>query len=95
MKSNNREMQYLKAKEKVAKLKKFYTSLLGYVLFITLLAALNYYLDQWRYPWFLWPTLGWGIGLFFQGMRVYGGFPFFGKNWEERKTQQFMEDSEP
>lgn len=92
MKSNNKEMQYLKAKEKVARLKSFYTSLLSYVFFITLLAALNYYLDQWRNPWFLWPALAWGIGLFFQGMRVYGGFPFLGKKWEERKTQEFMED---
>ncbi len=36
-----KENKYLRAKHKVAKIKKFYTSLLTYVVFISLLAALN------------------------------------------------------
>lgn len=91
MKSIKKDVKYLKAKRKVTKLKDFYRSLITYVIFISLLAGLNYYLDQWRYPWFLWAAFGWGIGLIFQGMKVYDGFPLFGKNWEERKVKEFME----
>ena len=40
------ENKYLRAKERVADIKKFYTSLMSYVVFIALLAGLNYYSNQ-------------------------------------------------
>lgn len=91
MESIKEDNKYLKARRKVAKLKAFYGSLIKYVVFISLLAALNYYLDHWRNPWFLWAAFGWGIGLFFQGMNVFGWFSIFGKSWEDRKVKEFME----
>ncbi len=87
------ENKYLKAKHRVAQIKKFYTSLISYVIFISALAALNYYLNEWRSPWFLWAALGWGIGLFFQGTKAFG-FSFFGKGWEQRKLKKYLEDEE-
>jgi hypothetical protein len=35
--------------------------------------------------------LGWGIGLFFHAMKVFNWFPFFNKEWEEKKIKQYME----
>jgi hypothetical protein len=35
--------------------------------------------------------LGWGIGLAFHGMKVFNYTPLLGKNWEERKLKEFME----
>ena len=42
--------------------------------------------------WFYWPLLGWGIGVLFHGMRVFNYSPFFGKGWEEKKLQQFLNE---
>ncbi|WGK64287.1 2TM domain-containing protein [Croceiramulus getboli] len=92
MKLEEQENKYLKARERVAQIKKFYTSLISYVIFITLLGALNYYVNEWDYPWFLWAAFGWGIGLFFQAAKAFNWNPFFGKDWEERKMKEFMDN---
>lgn len=91
---NEKENRYLKAKQRVGEIKKFYTSLVSYLIFIMALAGLNYYVNEWSNPWFLWAAFGWGIGLFFQGMKAFSWFSFFGKNWEEKKMKQFMEEEE-
>lgn len=49
----------------------FYTHLLWYLGIIALLALIN--LLTTSYPWFIWPALGWGIGLFSHYMGVFGG----------------------
>lgn len=85
---------YLRAKKRVDKIKKFYTNLISYLVFIVFLAGVNFYVNQWRNPWFLWAVLGWGIGLFFQGMNVFKWFSFFGKDWEEKKMKKFMEEED-
>jgi hypothetical protein len=41
--------------------------------------------------WFVFPAIGWGIGLVAHGLRAYGYNPLFGKNWEERKIKEFMD----
>ena len=95
MESNlKKQNKYLRAKERVAELKKFYTSLIGYVLVISMLAALNYYTNGWSYMWFLWAAFGWGIGLLFQAAKAYRWSPFMGKNWEERKLKEFLDEEE-
>ncbi len=86
--------KYLKAKRRVSKIKKFYTSLISYAIFITALAGLNYYVNGLRNPWFLWAAFGWGIGLFFQAMKAFNWFSYFGKDWEERQIKKFMEEEE-
>ena len=86
--------KYYEAKERVMAMKKFYSGLMSYAVFISLLAGLNYYVDQWQNPWFLWAAFGWGIGLFFQAAKAFRWNPFFGKNWEERKMKELMEDDD-
>ncbi|MCM5663670.1 2TM domain-containing protein [Galbibacter mesophilus] len=91
MQNSEKQNKYYRAKERVEELKKFYNSLTSYVLVITVLAGINYYVDQWNYPWFLWAAGPWGIGLLFHAAKVYGWNPAFSKDWEERKIKEYME----
>ncbi|MCT8339788.1 2TM domain-containing protein [Luteirhabdus pelagi] len=86
--------KYFKAKERVEHIKKFYTSLIMYFIFIGFLAALNYYTNEWSYMWFLWAAFGWGIGLIFQAGKAFNWNPILGKDWEDRKMKEFMEEEE-
>ncbi len=79
------------AKDKVQKVRTFYYGLFSYVLVVGGLAALNYYLDEFRDPWVLWVALFWGLGLFLKGIRLFGKVPFMGKDWEERKIREYMD----
>ena len=88
------ENKYLRAKERVDELKKFYGNLTSYVLVITGLAILNYYTNGWSYMWFLWAAFGWGIGLIFHAIGTFDLNPFFGKDWEKRKIKELMDKDE-
>ncbi|RMA64711.1 2TM domain-containing protein [Ulvibacter antarcticus] len=90
METSNKGNKYYKAKKRVGEIKKFYTGLMMYVIFIAFLAGINYYTNELRYPWFLWAAFGWGIGLFFQGVKAFRWNPFYGKDWEDRKIKEFM-----
>ena len=94
MENSEKENKYFRAKERVEQIKKFYASLMSYFVFIVFLAALNYWTNEWHYPWFLWAAFGWGIGLIFHGLKVFAFNPFLGKNWEERKIKEFMQEDE-
>lgn len=94
MEDLNRESKYIRAKERVETLKKFYSNLTSYIIVISVLAGINYWSNEWRYMWFLWAAFGWGIGLTFHAFKVFGLNPFFGRNWEERKIQEFMEEDD-
>ena len=94
MKDHNKENRYFKAKERVEELKKFYGNLTSYILVISLLAGINYWTNEWRYMWFLWAAFGWGIGLFFHAINTFNLNPFFGRDWEQRKIREFMEDED-
>lgn len=91
MEQNSKESKYIRAKERVDELKKFYKNLTSYVVVIAGLAALNYWVDGWRYMWFLWAAFGWGIGLFFHAINAFRINPFFGKDWEKRKIEELLE----
>ena len=94
MENSNRENKYLRAKERVDELKKFYGNLTSYVLVISGLAFINYYSNGFGYMWFLWAAFGWGIGLVFHALRTFNLNPFFSKDWEERKIREFMDEEE-
>ncbi|GGG48005.1 histidine kinase [Croceivirga lutea] len=91
MQELNRENKYTRAKERVDELKKFYSNLTSYIIVISALAALNYWVDGWSYPWFLWAAFGWGIGVFFHAINTFRWNPLFNKDWEERKIKEFMD----
>ena len=84
------DKRYEKAKEHVERLKGFYGNLTAYCIVIPCLAILNY--NTGNFPWVIFPTIGWGFGVTFHGMEVFGYNPLWGKRWEERRIRKFMDD---
>lgn len=93
MEDFSKESKYIRARERVEELKKFYGNLISYVFVIGMLAVINY-LTYWEYKWFLWAALGWGIGLVFHAVRTFRWNPIFNREWEERKIREFMEEDQ-
>ncbi|MFT7898544.1 2TM domain-containing protein [Tenacibaculum ascidiaceicola] len=82
---------YVKAVEKVEKLKEFYQNLVSYCIVIPFLIFINLKTYS-KFQWFWFPMIGWGIGLFFHYLEVNNYNLFLGKNWEERKIKELMDD---
>jgi hypothetical protein len=38
----------------------------------------------------MWPALGWGLGILFHGMRVFGTMPFMNADWEKRQVEKYL-----
>ncbi|MGB5818191.1 MAG: 2TM domain-containing protein [Saonia sp.] len=94
MENSNNDNKYLRAKERVETIKKFYGSIFSSLFVILLVAGINYYVDEWRHPWFLWVVFGLGISLIFKALKIFNFNPFMGKDWEERKIKEFMQEDE-
>lgn len=84
---NKETIAYEKAAKRVKELKEFYGNLTSFCLVIPFLAALNL-LTAPGYLWFLWPMLGWGVGIAFHAVNVFG----IGRDWEERQIKKLMEE---
>ena len=84
------DKRYQKAKEKVEKIKGFYSNLVAYCIVIPVLIFINF--NTTSFPWSIFPALGWGFGLTAHGMEAFGYNPLFGKGWEERKMREYMDD---
>lgn len=83
--------KYIRAVERVEEIKGFYSSLIAYCIVIPFLIYINLtYVPQFHWFWF--PIMGWGIGLIFSGFKAFSYNPFLGKNWEERKIQELMNE---
>ncbi len=95
------EQRYIKAKKRVDNIKGFYIHLLVYVLvniFIT--SVIIYGLTSNEeltfgkaiiHPGAYMTWLGWGIGVFFHWLGVFGFSLFTSKNWEEQKIKELMD----
>jgi hypothetical protein len=81
------DLAYEKASKRVKELKGFYGNLTSYCMVIPFLAVLNLLTSPGQL-WFLWPMLGWGIGIAAHGMNTFG----IGRNWEEKKIRELMEE---
>lgn len=88
---NTNEFRRNQAKEKVEKLKGFYTHFTIYLIFIPVFIGLNIFGGS-NFPWAIFPILGWGFGIVGHASETFGWNPFFGRNWEERKIKEFMND---
>lgn len=82
------QARYHKAKKRVEEIKGFYLHLVSYLFVNAALVVINLLTSR-EYLWFIWPIIGWGIGLIVHAFTVYGGF--WGKAWEERKIKEIME----
>jgi len=92
MENTEQENKYFRARERVATLKKFYGKIGSGLIAIGITGGINYYLNAWEYPWFLWVVFGVSIGLLFRAVKIFNLNPFMGKNWEERKIQELMKE---
>ena len=86
------QSKYLRASDRVAELKQFYTRCFRGVVAILIVGAINYYLNEWRYPWFLWVVFGVCLSLALRAFKVFGINGIMGRDWEERKIKQFMDE---
>jgi len=90
MEIEEKEMAYERARKKVKKIQRFYRSLFGAIFTISIVAAVNYYVNEWAYPWFLWVVFGLGISLFFKGIDAFD-WSIFSKEWEDRKIKELID----
>ena len=73
----------------VRKVKSFYVHLTQYLIVIPILAVVN--LTSYpNYLWFVWPALGWGLGLLAHGAAVFNVLPFLDGAWERRQVEKFL-----
>jgi len=82
----NENMAFVKAKERVEKLKGFYGNLISYCTVIPILIIINLNTSS-GFQWFWFPMLGWGFGVLMHALETFG----YGKNWEERKINELLE----
>ena len=94
MNNFDKENKYIRAKERVEQLRKFYGKLGSYLFFTAFLAGINYYTNEWRNPWFLWVAVFWGIAILIKAGKTFGIAAMLGSNWEERKIKEMMEKEE-
>ena len=73
----------------VRKIRGFYGHLAQYVLVISGLTVLNLITSP-KYFWAVFPALGWGMGVLFHGMRVFGKMPFMNADWEKRQVEKYL-----
>ena len=67
------EQTQVRARRRAAAEVGFYAHLQSYLGVIAFLALINVMTSGFTgYPWFIWPALGWGLGLFFHYMGVFG-----------------------
>lgn len=87
---DNQDNMYLRAQKKVEEIKGFYGNLLAYIIVIIGLAVLNL-LTSPSHLWFLYPAIGWGIGVIMHGLAVFQYLPFLGSEWEDKKIREIMD----
>lgn len=81
----NENMAYMRAKERVEKLKGFYGNLISYCCVIPILVIINLNTNS-KFQWFWFPMFGWGLGIIFHALSAFG----YGKSWEERKINEIL-----
>ena len=73
----------------VRRVKRFYMHALQYVGIVVALGLVN--LFTWPgSPWVLWVAFGWGLGLIFEALKVYGSLPFLNGAWERREVEKYL-----
>ncbi|WP_329806588.1 2TM domain-containing protein [Flavobacterium facile] len=77
-------MSYVRAKERVEKLKGFYGNLISYCTVIPILIIIN--VNTSGFQWFWFPMLGWGFGVTMHAFETFG----YGKAWEEKKIREIL-----
>jgi hypothetical protein len=86
------QQRFYKAQKKVKEIKGFYTHLVVYCLVIPVIIFVNLKFTP-QFFWFWFSVFGWGLGLFFHWLGVFGfDLLGLGKNWEEKKIREIMDN---
>lgn len=85
-----RNERFERARARVEELRGFCTNLAAYVIVNLGLIAID--LATGGGTWFVWPLLGWGIGVGVHALKVFGAGQFLGADWEERKIRELMRE---
>jgi len=83
--------KYVRAVERVEKLKEFYQNLASYIIIMPFLIFINIEFSP-NFYWFWFPLIGWGIGVLFHWLEANNYNIFLGANWEEKKIKEIMEE---
>lgn len=102
LEDNLPEQKYLRAKERVEQIKRFYKHLTFYILVNAFFIVRRIYrdvshgdgifealTDMYNYRLFFW----WGVVLVFHAISTFKFPNLFGKDWEEKKIREFMNES--
>jgi hypothetical protein len=91
----NEQIQYENALKRVKRVKGFYMHLMVYVVINLMIVMINIQNLKAGESYFklenFFTALFWGIGLLSHFLSVFGPDLFLGKNWEERKIKELME----
>ena len=82
--------RYYQAHKRVEEMKKFYQHLTVYLLCNPIVIVVNLMTSP-GYLYFWFSLLGWGVAVGLHGLKAFDSFPFFNKEWEERKTREILE----
>lgn len=86
------EQKFIRAQKRLQQIKGFYSHLLMYCIIIPVIIFMNLNFQP-NFHWFWFSVIGWGLGLFFHWLRVFG-FRLIGLgiSWEEKKIKQYMNE---
>lgn len=84
--------KYQQVKQRVRKLKGFYSHLTTYGSVMTLLFFID--LLTGGIWWFFWPLFGWGVGVSAHALSVFGRSGFLNSEWEQKKIDELMQKTE-
>lgn len=92
----NSQDKLIRAKKRVDQLKGFYIHLAVYIV-VNAFLLVNIYIRTaneegsfWQVGHFL-TLFFWGMGLLFHASQTFNFNPFFGKKWEEKQIQKYIE----
>lgn len=81
--------KYIEAKRRVRRIRKFYSHFTSWIVFSIFFVFLNITTGGPEF-WAIFPIMGWGIGVLFHAISVFG-LPGLGKDWEERLIERELE----
>ncbi|HUH35815.1 MAG TPA: 2TM domain-containing protein [Moheibacter sp.] len=85
---NYDQAAYKLAKKRVEEIQEFYWNLTSYIVINLFLTFLDFN-DNGNYDWAYWPLIGWGIGVIFHAIEVFGLFN--SSTWKDQMIQKELE----
>lgn len=85
--SNPEQTEIALAFSHVRQIRRFYYSVMIYVVVISLLVAINL-LTRPQFLWAVFPAAGWGFALLMRALLLFDVLPWFGPEWERRLVEK-------